>query len=107
MRNSPLVVTNSMIEKMLQQTFCQALADGELDFLEQHHMALDIHDVNYWITIGLHQNQLKVMPKDQIADVVISGELKAFMRLAARREEPATLFMQGRLCLNGDTLRLS
>jgi len=43
---------------MLQQTFCQALADGELNFLEQHHLALDIPDVSYWITIGLHRNQL-------------------------------------------------
>jgi len=42
------------------------------------------------------------MPKDQSAEVVIRGKLKAFMRLAARREEPATLFIQGHLCLDGD-----
>ena len=103
MRNSPFVVHNTMIEKMLQEAFCEALVDGHLDFLEQRHLALDIHDVNYRITISLQRNQLKVMPKDQAADVVIRGELKEFMRLAARREEPGTLFMQQRLCLEGDT----
>lgn len=103
MRNRTFVVQNTMIEKMLQEAFCEALDDGHLDFLEQRHLALDIHDVNYRITISLQQNQLKVMPKDQDADVVIRGELKEFMQLAARREDPGTLFKQRRLCLEGDT----
>lgn len=102
MRNRPFVVKQAMIEKMLQQTFCEALEAGDMDFLRQRNLALDIHNVNYRITIGLHHDRLCVMPNSETADVVISGELKEFIRLAARREAPDTLFSQERLCLKGD-----
>lgn len=103
MRNGPFVVQKTMIEKMLQQAFCEALEDGDMDFLRQRNLALDIHDVNYRITIGLHHDRLTVMPNSETADVVIRGELKEFIQLAARREDPDTLFFQRRLCLEGDT----
>lgn len=103
MRNRPFVAKQAMIEKMLQQAFCEALEAGDMDFLRQRNLALDIHNVNYRITIGLHHDRLTVMPNSATADVVIRGELKEFIRLAARREDPDTLFSQGRLCLQGDT----
>jgi O2-independent ubiquinone biosynthesis accessory factor UbiT len=37
------------------------------------------------------------------ADVSISGKLEDFWQLAARREDPDTLFFSRRLCIEGDT----
>lgn len=37
------------------------------------------------------------------ADATISGELREFLLLASRREDPDTLFFQRRLQINGDT----
>jgi predicted lipid carrier protein YhbT len=37
------------------------------------------------------------------ADVCISGNVEDFWKLAARREDPDTLFFSRRLCIEGDT----
>jgi predicted lipid carrier protein YhbT len=38
-----------------------------------------------------------------MADVRITGNVEDFWRLAARREDPDTLFFSRRLCMEGDT----
>jgi predicted lipid carrier protein YhbT len=96
-------VQKTMVEKMLQGAFSGALEGGELDFFEGRCIALDIHDVNFGIAIGLQRNRFVVMPDKQAADAVIRGELPEFIGLAAGREDSDTLFAQRRLCLEGDT----
>ncbi len=100
--NRRVDVKKTMVEKMLQGAFSEALRDGELDFFEGRCIALDIHDVNFGIAIGLQRNRFVVMPDSQAADVIIRGELPEFIGLAARREDSDTLFAQRRLCMEGD-----
>jgi predicted lipid carrier protein YhbT len=101
--NRRVDVKKTMVEKMLQGAFSEALRDGELEFFEGRCIALDILDVNFGIAIGLQCNRFVVMPDNQAADVIIRGELPEFIGLAAGREDSDTLFAQRRLCLEGNT----
>lgn len=103
LRNSPFAVQKAVVEKLLREAFAEALEDGDLGFLEGRCMAIDMPDIRLYLAVGLRDNQLIVVKERQAADVVIRGEINEFIRLAARKEDPDTLFFQRRLSIEGDT----
>ena len=77
---------------------------SRLDFLEGKHLQLSITDTgNSWHFVINRRHLLQVAPRQQAADVHIQGELKTFLLLATRNEDPDSLFFSRQLCIEGNT----
>jgi predicted lipid carrier protein YhbT len=101
----PFTLQKTIANFLLRQAFCQAAADGDLEFLNDRLVALDVSDINYRATISLKDNQLSLVSTspDHQVDVCIRGDMSAFTQLANRNYDPDSLFFQRRLCIEGDT----
>jgi O2-independent ubiquinone biosynthesis accessory factor UbiT len=102
-RTTPFALQKMIAEQILPQAFSEALEDGDLDFLNQHFIELNIHDLQYRLTLTLINQKLCIVKPTTRPDVSIGGNLNEFIRLAARKEDPDTLFFQRRLTIEGDT----
>ncbi len=102
-RTTPFALQKIIAEKILPQAFSEALEDGDMDFLKQHFIELNIHDLQYRLTLTLVNQKLCIVKPTARPDVSIGGDLYEFIRLAARKEDPDTLFFQRRLTIEGDT----
>lgn len=99
---APFPLQRLVLEQTLQLVFKEALRDGELDFLEGHHLKIYIIDMNcIWYFTKLQE---KIVVRQQAREsVAISGRLKEFVQLASRCMDPDTLFFQRRLVIEGNT----
>lgn len=102
-RHCPFVLRKKVMGKLLPQAFKEALSDGDLDFLQGQFVSLNIDDLRLHLTLTLDNHQLHLVPNTIPADVTIGGNLDEFIRLAARKEDPDTLFFQRRLSIEGNT----
>ncbi|MBD1388702.1 SCP2 sterol-binding domain-containing protein [Neiella sp. HB171785] len=91
------------LQLALQQLLQEQLADGELDFLEQRTLQVDVSDLSLSFIITLTDEQLQVLPPSVDADVVFAGESADLLLVAARRTDPDTLFFRRKLSISGDT----
>ena len=89
--------------KVLQQVFKEALESGECEFLRSRWLLVQINDLNLKWYFSLGADGKIVLQPSGIEDVSISGNLNEFILLAARKEDPDTLFFQRRLLIEGDT----
>ena len=79
------------------------VANGELDFLEGRCLAIEISDMKIRRVLSAVDGRLVTVPHRQQADATIGGRAVEFLLLAARLEDPDTLFFQRRLEVTGDT----
>jgi len=91
------------LELALEQLFRTSVAAGDLDFLDQRCLAIEIEDTGWRWPIALLNGRLKVLERDHPADVTIRGQSASFLVMAGRFEDPDTLFFQRRLVIEGDT----
>mgnify|MGYP002712135859 FL=1 len=89
--------------KVLNKLFAPELADGELDFLNEKVMRVDVVDARLSFSITLRNGSLCAAGKNQPHDLSIEGSIYDFLLLATRREDADTLFFNRRLRLGGDT----
>jgi predicted lipid carrier protein YhbT len=82
---------------MRGQSFTQRLPalDGKV-------VRIDIHDVPVQVDFMILDSRI-VPAKGQAPDVAIRGGIEDFWQLAARAEDPDTLFFNRRLSIEGDT----
>jgi O2-independent ubiquinone biosynthesis accessory factor UbiT len=99
----PHPLQRAPLELALEQVFSTSVAAGELDFLAQRCLAIEIEDTGWRWPIALADGRLRVLERDHSADVTIRGQSVAFLTLAGRFEDPDTLFFQRRLVIEGDT----
>lgn len=92
-----------VVEKVSNVIFKQQLFEGELDFLENMLLRIQISDLAYDWQVSLKQDRLSFSPGSDSADTTFSGNSKDFLLLAGRREDPDTLFFQRRLSIEGNT----
>ncbi len=89
---------------MLNHLLAQALNDGELDFLRDRIVNIDISDLGIGLRLRLGDSGFHAAPAaGPEADVRFSGDLLTFLMLATQREDADTLFFQRRLRIEGDT----
>ncbi|MEA1063396.1 ubiquinone anaerobic biosynthesis accessory factor UbiT [Erwinia sp. HR93] len=101
-RLTPFGIKRQLLEQVLGWQFRQALEDGELDFLEGHWLHIDVRDIGLsWFT-SVQNNRLVVCESAQ-ADVSFSADANDLLLIAARKQDPDTLFFQRRLVIEGDT----
>ena len=99
---TPFALKRQVLEQMLRWQFHQALADGELEFLEGRWLSIEVRDIGLrWYT-SVDHGRLMVHETAE-ADVSFSADASDLLMIAARRQDPDTLFFQRRLVIEGDT----
>ena len=99
----PFVLQEKAMEKALALSFAEAIEEGDLDFLEQRWLKLNVSDLAASWYITFDEECLKVKASAPQVDVSFSGELNDFVLMMGRKEDPDTLFFQRRLKIEGDT----
>ncbi|MGL5948533.1 MAG: ubiquinone anaerobic biosynthesis accessory factor UbiT [Aeromonas sp.] len=101
----PEALQHKPLAALLNRVFSQAISEGDLDFLIDHWLKIELRDIGHSLLISLVNQQLCLAPSPNApkADVVFSGEVNDFILIAARKEDPDALFFQRRLLITGDT----
>ncbi|WP_062744537.1 ubiquinone anaerobic biosynthesis accessory factor UbiT [Erwinia persicina] len=102
LRFTPFAVKKPLLQALLRWQFQQALAEGELDFLEGRWLGIEVSDLELCWSVTLQQGELHVAERAE-ADVWFRGNANDLVLIAARRQDPDTLFFQRRLLIEGDT----
>jgi Putative lipid carrier protein len=91
-----------VLEQLLGWQFQQALEDGDLAFLEGRWLSIDVRDIGLkWYTSV--ENDRLIVSDSAEADVSFSADASDLLLIAARKQDPDTLFFQRRLTIEGDT----
>ncbi len=99
---APFALKRQVLEQLLGWQFRQALEDGELEFLEGRWLQIEVRDIGLqWFTSV--DNGRLVVREDAPADVSFSADANDLLLIAARKQDPDTLFFQRRLVIEGDT----
>lgn len=94
---------STLLVQALNRLFRPELTDGELDFLEDRIMLIEVMDARLRFRITLTNGQLRAANSGMKEDLSISGSVYDFLLLATKREDPDTLFFNRRLKLGGNT----
>lgn len=99
---TPFALKRQVLEQVLSWQFRQALAEGELDFLEGRWLSITVRDIDLrWFTSV--ENDRLIVSDTAEADVSFSADASDLLMIAARKQDPDTLFFQRRLVIEGDT----
>ncbi len=101
-RMLPWDLRNKPIEMALNKAFKEPVEDGEFDILSGRWLHIAVTDFNLDFYLSEDDGRL-VMGSPRPADVSIKGSSDAFLSLAARKQDPDTLFFNRRLVIEGDT----
>nr|ELR5112436.1 SCP2 domain-containing protein [Providencia stuartii] len=99
---TPFAIQRQVLEQLLSWQFRESVKEGELDFLEGKWLKVEVSDLNLVWFISL-QNGILVARSDEQADVHVCAAANDLILIAARKEDPDTLFFQRRLVIEGDT----
>jgi predicted lipid carrier protein YhbT len=99
----PDAAHSKVLVKALNKVFAPELADGELDFLEDRVMLINVVDARLSYRITLIGGVLQAAARERPHDLSIDGTIYDFLLLATRKEDADTLFFNRRLRLGGDT----
>lgn len=99
---APFMLKKQLLQQILSWQFHHALAEGELDFLQDRWLGIEIRDLGLRWATTVEQGKLRVADHMQ-ADVWFRGDANDLLLVAARRQDPDTLFFQRRLVIEGDT----
>ncbi len=97
----PVWLHSRVLAQMLNHFLAKQIADGELTMLEGKTLGVSLRDAGVEYRLTLEGGAL--IASRTPPDVVMSGDLHAFLEMLARREDPDTLFFQRRLAIEGDT----
>jgi predicted lipid carrier protein YhbT len=101
-RLTPFALQRQVLEQVLRWQFREALAEGDLAFLSGRWLKIEVSDMALQWYMTLDDGRLKVSQQAK-EDVSFSGNANDLILIAARKEDPDTLFFQRRLRIEGDT----
>ena len=99
---APFALKRQVLEQVLGWQFRQALAEGELEFLEGRWLSIHVRDIGLLWYTSVVDGRL-VVSQQADADVSFSADASDLLMIAARKQDPDTLFFQRRLVIEGDT----
>lgn len=91
------------INWVMNHFFKEAIADGELDFLENKTFQINVDDIHYSTTITLRDQKLVALNATDKADVILKSTFNPLILLISRKEDPDTLFFNRALAIEGNT----
>jgi len=83
--------------------FAAPLAAGDLGFLAQRVVNINVSDADLKFSVRLEQDKFCADKEVPEADLSIEGTVYTFMLLATRKEDADTLFFRRQLKTSGDT----
>ena len=99
---TPFALKRQVIQQVLSWQFRQALEEGELEFLDGRWLSIEVCDIGLcWFT-SVENGKLMVSDSAPV-DVSFSANASDLLMIAARKQDPDTLFFQRRLVIEGDT----
>jgi predicted lipid carrier protein YhbT len=99
----PPAMPASAFALLLENLFAAPLREGELDFLRDRVLQVEVMDARLRFALTLDTGRLRVAGAGRAVDLRIAGTVYDFLLLASRREDADTLFFKRRLRLEGDT----
>ncbi|QGW00636.1 SCP2 domain-containing protein [Klebsiella pneumoniae] len=99
---APFALKRQVLEQVLGWQFRRALAEGELEFLEGRWLSIHVRDIGLLWYTSVVDGRL-VVSQQADADVSFSADASDLLMIAARKQDPDTLFFQRRLVIEGDT----
>ena len=102
-RMAPPPIEHKLVSGLLDRLLAEQSADSEFDFLERRYLAVEVSDMKLRRVFTVEEGRLLLASRRQAADATIRGRAVEFLLLAARLEDPDTLFFQRRLEVSGDT----
>ncbi|WP_261844837.1 ubiquinone anaerobic biosynthesis accessory factor UbiT [Aliamphritea ceti] len=102
----PFAVIRAGLQPTLERLFAEALEDGDFECLTDKWLRIDIQDLELRWLISYSQGQLVVanaLQEDTPAQVTFRASSEDLLLIAARYEDPDSLFFQRRLLIEGDT----
>lgn len=99
----PQRVHEGGLSMALNHLLAQALAQGELDFLSDKVVGIEVADLGIRYRLRLDVDGFVAAPASHEVDVRFSGDAYTFLLLATQREDADSLFFQRLLRIEGDT----
>ena len=99
----PFPVQEKLLSELLAKVFCEAIEDGDLDFLQDKWLKVEVTDLKLTWYLSFAEEKLIIAEHCEKEDVTFSGSANEFILIAGRKEDPDTLFFQRRLSIQGDT----
>jgi len=99
----PQKLHTATIVKMLNTILETPLQEGDLDFLEDQSVSVEVNDLKLRFALSLENEKLMGSVWKENDDLNLQGNLYDFLLLASRNEDSDTLFFQRRLKMSGST----
>lgn len=101
----PFHVQKSLLIPALHSIFCDAIEDGDFEFLQDKWLKISISDLqlNLWLSFDRNKLIMAATEDNICEDVSFSANGDDLILIAGRKQDPDTLFFQRRLKIEGDT----
>jgi len=99
----PFSLQMPVLQRFVTPIFAEHRLEGEMDFLDGRWMQVQVTDIGYCFQVSVEDDQLLFRAAEAEADVTFSANLNDLILVAARKQDPDTLFFQRRLVIEGDT----
>lgn len=101
----PNVIQHNALLTLLNTIFKESITDGDFNFLNNKWLKISIDDLGLTWHISYSHNQLIMPPNNYnpTVDVSFTANGDDLLLIAARKEDPDTLFFQRRLKISGET----
>lgn len=104
----PSKVHTNMLVQFLNKLLMEQMREGDLDFLMDKCLCININDAKIKFYISLIKTndinrKLISMPFNKNNDIEITASTYDFLQLAARQQDPDALMFQRRLIIQGST----
>ncbi len=99
----PSTVHSNILVSFLNLILKNQVLDGDLDFLNNRRLRINVRDLNISYNISLKKNRLISISGNNESDIKIQANIYDFLQLAARQQDPDTLVFQRRLIMQGNT----
>lgn len=102
-RYAPPQLRTHLLNLVFNRFFHTECRQGDLDFLNNKTLVIDVQDYQLVFGISLQQGRLKVCLSPSNQDLLIRASSVEFLAMINNSVDPDTLFFQRRLIMLGDT----
>lgn len=99
----PDALSNRVIIGLFNQIFEEAIVNGDLDFLNNNWVLIQISDLRLSFVLSLQNKTLIYKHGLKNPDLVISAKSCDFLAMVSREKDPDTLFFQRKIKMQGST----